>query len=437
MRIYIECSHTYTYGQNTGVQRVVRNFVAHGMRLAGPLGVEVLPVVFLQGRFLQIQGLEDHRFRPRRPLREILDAAYLTIVRAIARWIPSDRARRFLLAHRSEFGLARLLYWPIAFAERRRLPKPDVAVRAAVAAPASTLPIDSGDVLFLADSSWGLMEWGPIQELRSRGVRVVALLYDIIPLTHPEVVGPHLRSVFEAWLGRVLQNVDGLVCISDSTRQALVAHSRSTRDGALPACEVVHLGHDLVAQSTDAVANKRLRAILQNPDPLFVCVGTLEPRKNHAVLLDAFERCWQDGSRSRLLLIGKAGALGEALITRIRRHAEHRRRLFWLNDVGDADLDHAYRGARAIILPSLLEGFGLPVVEGLSRGRPVFASDIPVFREIADGFADFFDPHDAAQLAALVRREELAPRATPRPFPWPSWSEATRDLLTKLRAPRP
>lgn len=424
-RIFIECTKTYLSGHATGIQRVVRNFVTQGLRLAPAAGVEWVPVMLRGGGFVAVDT-GKFTLRPPGAARQRLDAAYLRIVRTLAGWIPLAGVRRFLLAHRSEFGLAWILYLPFAALDRAR-------IGAATRAGAPALQMSAGDILFLADSSWSV-DWDTVRAQRARGVRVVALMFDMIPVTHPQFFPPQIRSTFEPWFRRALADADALVCISDFTRQQVLAHCRSANQAA-PRCEVVHLGYDVVGESTTAVAHLQLHAILEDPEPLFLCVGTLEPRKNHAVVIDAFDRLWAQGSAARLLLVGRNGWLSEDLVARIRQHPRLGRRLFWLDDVGDADLDHAYRRAQAVIAPSLVEGFGLPIVEGLAKGRPVLASDIPVFREIVGRHARFFDPHDPAQLAALVEVELRDPPAGEgEAFRWPSWSDATRTLLDTLRA---
>lgn len=184
---------------------------------------------------------------------------------------------------------------------------------------------------------------------------------------------------------------------------------------------------------TGDIRHESLRCALTQSTATFLCVGTLEPRKNLDILIDAFEIRWNDGHKDKLILIGREGWLCEELLLRIRRHPERERRLFWFNDVGDTDLALAYRQASALIFPSVVEGFGLPLVEALSQGLPVIASDILVFREIAGNHGRFFPPHDAWALASAIREHSSATsNAGASPFRWPTWEESTRHLLITL-----
>ncbi len=105
------------------------------------------------------------------------------------------------------------------------------------------------------------------------------------------------------------------------------------------------------------------------------------------------------------------------------------------HDLSDAELGYCYARARAVILHSLVEGFGLPLVEALHHGAPVFASDIPIFREIGNEHCVFFDATKPESLARVVVDYEtdgrLSVRRSPKEFRWPDWTESCRSLLSK------
>lgn len=123
---------------------------------------------------------------------------------------------------------------------------------------------------------------------------------------------------------------------------------------------------------------------------VYLAVGTIEPRKNHEYLLDAFELAWGAGSEARLCIIGRIDWKREALLKRICEHAEFGRRLFMFNEISDSGLQYAYGHAKALVFSSHDEGFGLPLVEAMQRGLPVMGSDIPVFHEIGGDYMAYF-----------------------------------------------
>ena len=153
-----------------------------------------------------------------------------------------------------------------------------------------------------------------------------------------------------------------------------------------------------------------------------------------ATVLDAFERLWQRGDTSRLILVGREGFGSHVLTRRLSRHPERGSRLVWLQDASDADLEVCYRHAAALINASTSEGFGLPIVEALHRGIAVIASDIPVFREVGGSEVVYVPPGDVEAWAAAIEAIERAParHAPSAPRYARSWAEATRELIGQL-----
>jgi O-antigen biosynthesis alpha-1,2-rhamnosyltransferase len=167
-------------------------------------------------------------------------------------------------------------------------------------------------------------------------------------------------------------------------------------------------------------------------------VSALSPRKNHTIALDAFDLLWDEGVDIRLVIAGDYGWNCDALVDRIRRHPQNGKRLFWLEQVRDYELETCYRLSQALITPSLAEGFNLPIVEALSKGCPVLASDLPVHREVGGEFAAYFPVADATALARLIaehlRTGSFPGVKPPDDFRWPDWSEGCRDLLEQVIA---
>ena len=118
---------------------------------------------------------------------------------------------------------------------------------------------------------------------------------------------------------------------------------------------------------------------------------------------------------------------------RIGRHPEFGKRLFWFENVSDSELDYCYRQAAGLITASVAEGFNLPIVEALSRGCPVIASDLPVHREVGGAYAAFFPVEDAASLAGLIQQHQqlgaIPGVKSAEDFRWPDWSATCRAML--------
>jgi len=154
----------------------------------------------------------------------------------------------------------------------------------------------------------------------------------------------------------------------------------------------------------------------------FVCVGTIEPRKNLAFLLTLWRRLADRMGEATpiLVLAGQRGWENESIIDHLDRSPPIQRFVHEVSGLADAELAALIGGARALLSPSFSEGFNLPVAEALAAGTPVIASDIAVHRELADG-AQLIDPLDgvawmAAIEAATRERPETSAR---RPPGWP------------------
>ncbi len=213
---------------------------------------------------------------------------------------------------------------------------------------------------------------------RTSGARFVTLIHDLIPLDFPEFTSPAQTKRHQRRIATVAELADSAIVNSEATRAAL--RRRLNRD--LPTV-VAPLGLDLaIGRPKTAVR------------PYFVCLGTIEPRKNQALLLDIWQHLAAERGEQapRLLLVGRRGWRSEPIGSQLAR-------LFPLVEeragLPDAALVPLLQGARAVLLPSFAEGFGLPVVEALAQGVPVLCSDLPALRESGGGVPEYLNPTDA------------------------------------------
>jgi len=163
-------------------------------------------------------------------------------------------------------------------------------------------------------------------------------------------------------------------------------------------------------------------------------VGTVEPRKGHALALDAFERLWRvsPGTDRRLYIAGRAGWKTEALQQRLLNHPEQGRRLFWLSDVSDEYLEQLYGAASLVLLASAGEGFGLPLIEALAHGCRVLSRDMPAAQTVgAHPNLTLFAGDDADLLAsAIARLDRFAP--IDHPLALPGWPDSVAAILNAI-----
>lgn len=296
----------------------------------------------------------------------------------------------------------------------------------------------AGDIMLMLDSSWEFhnLYWKDWRACRLRGGEVISCLYDLVPLKMPAMCDPGMPSVFAQWFRAALTWSTGFVCISRAVADELlmllkaIEHPRSMKIGYW------QLGADFLGavETSSTGSNSALHR------PHFLMVGTLEPRKGHRVALDAFDKLWAEGVDATLTIVGKTGWGIDHLVERIKHHPELGRRLVWRESVHDAELTRLYASCDALIAASFAEGFGLPIVEAGHFGKPVLASDIPVFREIGTSAAEahFFQLGNSTELANAVKEFLSASRrrTTVSPCPtWPTWSESASQLENVVLGP--
>ena len=273
-----------------------------------------------------------------------------------------------------------------------------------------------------------------VAALRARQVRIGFVLYDLLPLQHPDWFPPGTQAAFERWWRMVAEHADRVLCISEQVagdaRGALAVLARP----GMPRVSAFPLGDDLHSL---VPAGRRLAP--RTPGRTrWLMVGTLEPRKAHAQALAAFEVLWARGVPVELVIAGRPGWCGAELLARLHGHRERGRRLHWLDGANDAELLAAYEDCDALLAASFGEGYGLPVVEAARMGLPILARDLPVFREIAGEGADYFRADDADLLAeailAWIERRARGSHADPSRVPLHRWRDSAAALARELLA---
>jgi glycosyltransferase involved in cell wall biosynthesis len=298
--------------------------------------------------------------------------------------------------------------------------------------PGLPVSIRENDVFLMLDSTWDFYAAcarSVFPVVRQQNGMVVTGIYDILPITHPQFFpGPAVRQ-FRRWFSTAIATSDALLCVSKTTRSEVKA-VLSKHTAALPLV-VFQLGFDYRTHHSRIVRQ-------DNPRPVFLVVGTIEPRKGHSVVLDAFEKIWQEGHDIELRFVGRPGWKTRFLMSRIKRLSRDQLRFKYLGGASDAVLSECYNEADAVILASYREGFGLPLIEAASYGKAIIASDIPIFREIGGSRPVFFKVGDSESRRRTILQFIKASRTTqPTTFRWLSWSESADmliDVINELRA---
>ena len=250
---------------------------------------------------------------------------------------------------------------------------------------------------------------GPI---RSR-LPLVVTVHDLAVLRHPEAFNRWTRTYSPQVVPRVLRAAARVIAVSEFTRRELV--------------ELLAVPDDKIRVVPNAVAAEFTHEGEAEAGDYVLAVGTLEPRKNLARLVEAVRR-----TNLELRVVGARGWGGVEVAGNGVR---------WLGEVDDTELARLYRGAACVAYPSLYEGFGIPVLEAMACGAPVVTSRGTAMEEVADGAAVLVDAGDPADIAAGIERasaerDQLVARGLERAraFRWAAVAEATVQVYREAAA---
>lgn len=235
-----------------------------------------------------------------------------------------------------------------------------------------------------------------VQHLLAREkARFLCMVHDLIPIEFPEYARPSGAALHRRRMETLAAHADAVIVNSAATGRSF--QPWIDQSGRPIAMHVALLGTEpLAAAGAPALADGR---------PYFVCIGTIEPRKNHLLLLNLWRHLADmlpAQEIPRLVIIGKRGWENEQVLDMLDRCPALKPHVEEINGCSDARLAALLRGARALVMPSFAEGFGMPVAEALSAGVPVICSDIPAHREVGGTAPDYADPLDGPRWKALV-----------------------------------
>lgn len=272
--------------------------------------------------------------------------------------------------------------------------------------------------VLLHTSHSGLERERYLSRVRRLGIQPVVLVHDLIPLTHAEYCRPGIKEVHGRRMRFALQHASGILANSSDTLDKL-AREAGRLNLSMPASVVARLASGIVLQGPTA---------RPCDTPYFVMLGTIEPRKNHWFILHVWRRLVEmlGDAAPKLFIIGRRGWECENVVDMLERCESLREHVIELDNCSDGDLQAYLHHARALLFPSFVEGYGMPLVEALENGVPVLASDLAVFREIAGGIPDFLDPLDGPAWIRSILSYASETNGT---------RDAQRARITQFRAP--
>lgn len=271
--------------------------------------------------------------------------------------------------------------------------------------------------LYLNVGHTGLDEPSLPRWIERHAFRAIYFVHDLIPLSHPQYCRPGEALKHARRIENVLLSASGVIANSQATLDYLAGFAAERRLTMPPAVASFIAGPSLPSNLRPARLDR----------PHFITVGTIEGRKNHIMLFRIWERLARRfGAQTPLLVIvGQRGWEASEALTMLDRSACLKEHVRELGACGDDELANLIGDARALLMPSFAEGYGLPVAEALRLGTPVIASDLPVYREFAGDIPTYVDPvQEKAWESAIV---EFAGQSAER--------QRQSDAMVNFKAP--
>lgn len=302
-----------------------------------------------------------------------------------------------------------------------------------------------GDIFISAGADWdtGLVDSLYDEKIRT-GLKVIGWCYDLIPIKFPQYMWADESNKFANYFISLAHVADQILCISNNTENDLLNFLKDSA-APIPATSVIYLGSELRDDSpekTPELQPERVRIVRGQPFILFV--STFEKRKNHVVLYQAYRSLILEGKLAllpKLIIVGMNGWGVTELQRDLLQDPLTKDFIEHWPDVSDVELEELYQHAQFCVYPSNYEGWGLPVVEALSRGKVVVSSNGGSLQEAGGQFAIYCKPWDVVAWASAILklstnhayREQLESKIISNYRP-PSWNDFQERVGEIVRA---
>lgn len=235
---------------------------------------------------------------------------------------------------------------------------------------------------------------------REIGIKVMQIVYDLVICFNPQLHHPSWTEPYTHHMIEVIKNSDKLMCISEWSAKDLSKLAVSKKL-VLPEIRIIRLGDDVKGQSQ----TKLLKPDARIKASFIACIGTLEIRKNHALLYYVYKLATQRHVvLPQLVLVGSKGWLSDDIQYMIAKDPDMYDRILILDNLDDDGLSWIYKNCLFTVYPSMYEGWGLPVAESLASGKVCVASSASSIPEIGGDLVDYFSPYSTDECLLKIDR---------------------------------
>ena len=304
-----------------------------------------------------------------------------------------------------------------------------------------------GDILLSVGLDWDYPFTTEFMRLRrAESVKIVRCCYDLIPVLYPQYCVADVAAHFTRYFLDVADSCDRVLCISKQSESDL--NDLLFRTGGRPVnTRVFTLGDNVVEGRAESIGNE-VRDIVAAPFILYV--STIERRKNHQVLYQAYHQLCKEGKKGllpKLIFVGMRGWGVDELLKDIELDPAVKDTIVLCNHVNDAELQLLYQQSVCCVFPSLYEGWGLPVAEALALGKIVLSSDRGSLKEVGGDLVTYIDPwHSGAwaeEIERIVSDHDYRTRLSERvsssyvPRQWCDTAVSVKSVLDELLVSSP
>ena len=339
-----------------------------------------------------------------------------------------------------EAARLRALLAPAASSDENTLVQWQELLKATFSPSAEKTAFRPGDVLLTIGAPWSIANHAEaIRALKLEGVFYFQLLHDIVPITMPEVVDANSIPSFVSSVASLVTQADRIFVYSQFSRKELETAALGA-GATLPPCDVIGLGNSLTniregdSASSDAGTMESLSHWGIHGE-FVLCIGTIEPRKNHVLLYNVWRRLLKEhrASTPELVLVGRIGWYMEGFIRSLQATEFLDHKVVIVENASDQLLQTLYKSCLFTVFPSLYEGWGLPIVESFANGKVCVCSSAAAMPEAGQDLAVYIDPENASGAfeiisdlifdRALLREKEGKVQRQFRPTLWASAAE--------------
>lgn len=292
---------------------------------------------------------------------------------------------------------------------------------------------EEGNTLFISDGLWDRQSYiDAVVSLADKGLKIGHLVHDMVPLAVPHVCHDYVTKAIEAYFTAIAPHIDTVVSISKNTEKDFFKYFGNITKKTVKRAIVRH-GENF------APAKEKKPVITKGVEEFILCVGTLEIRKNHLLLYQAYKLAAQEGvDLPPLVIVGREGWLTEQTMKLMRDDPEVRNKLLIAGPVSDAELVWLYKHCNFTTLAALYEGWGLQVAESLYYGKVCAVSDAGPLPEVGGDLNVYFSPYDSRacldalrQLSDASLRKKLEERVRNEYRPT-TWQDAAQTITSAL-----